>query len=221
VLVPALRAAGLGSVDLMILTHEDADHIGGALTVLESIEVARLASSLPAGHALNTLVEGAHRCAAGTAWEWDGVRFELLHPPVRHESLRRNDQSCVLRVASAGGAMLLTGDIERSAESRLVERGASFLKADVLLVPHHGSRSSSSREFIAAVAPRWAVVTAGYRSRFGHPSAEVLERYRDAGVSVLRTDLHGAVFVRLGPGAVEALGERLRAPRYWRRMPPV
>jgi competence protein ComEC len=221
VLVPALRAAGLGSVDLMILTHEDADHIGGALTVLESVEVARLASSLPAGHALNTLVEGPRRCIAGTAWEWDGVRFELVHPPGRHESLRRNDQSCVLRVASTGGAMLLTGDIERSAESTLVEHGTDFLKADVLLVPHHGSRSSSSREFIAAVAPRWAVVTAGYRSRFGHPSAEVLERYRAAGVSILRTDLDGAVFVRLGPGAVEASGERLRAPRYWRRMPPV
>jgi competence protein ComEC len=149
------------------------------------------------------------------------VRFEIVHPPGRQESLRRNDQSCVLRVASAGGAMLLTGDIERSAESTLVERGMDSLKADVLLVPHHGSRSSSSGEFIAAVAPRWAVVTAGYRSRFGHPSAEVLERYRAAGVTILRTDFDGAVFVRLGPGAVEALGERLRAPRYWRRMPPV
>jgi competence protein ComEC len=103
----------------------------------------------------------------------------------------------------------------------LVERGADFLKADVLLVPHHGSRSSSSREFIAAVAPRWAVVATGYRSRFGHPSAEVLERYRAAGVSILRTDLDGAVLVRLGAGSVEASGERLRAPRYWRRTPPV
>ena len=221
VLVPALRAAGLGSVDLMILTHEDADHIGGALTVLESVEVARLASSLPAGHALNTLVEGPRRCVAGTAWEWDGVRFELVHPPGRHESLRRNDQSCVLRVASAGGAMLLTGDIERSAESTLVERGRDSLKADVLLVPHHGSRSSSSREFIAAVAPRWAIVPAGYRNRFGHPAREVLERYARAGVTVLRTDRDGAVSAVLNGHAPRVSTERSRAPRYWRRTPPV
>lgn len=204
----------------MILTHEDADHIGGALTVLESVPVASLSSSLPAAHALNTLVAGARRCYAGAAWEWDGVRFELVHPP-QDEALRRNNQSCVLRIASGGGAMLLTGDIERSAESMLVERGGSLLKADVLLVPHHGSRTSSSEEFIAAVAPRWAVVPAGYRSRFGHPSAEVLERYRAAGASILRTDRDGAVFVRLGRERVEAGGERLRAPRYWRRMPAV
>ncbi|TAK80965.1 MAG: DNA internalization-related competence protein ComEC/Rec2 [Betaproteobacteria bacterium] len=221
VVVPALRAAGLGSVDLLILTHEDTDHIGGALSVLESVEVARLASSLPAGHTLNTLIDGPRRCIAGETWEWDGVRFEFLHPPGAYAQLRRNDQSCVLRVASAGGAMLLTGDIERSAESALTEREGHSLRADVLLVPHHGSRSSSTREFIGAVAPRWAVVAAGYRSRFGHPNAEVLERYREAGASILRTDRDGAVLVRLGRGAVEASGERVRDPRYWRRMPPV
>jgi competence protein ComEC len=218
VVVPALRAAGLASVDLMILTHEDMDHIGGALTVLESIEVASLSSSLSPEHALNTLVAGPRRCLAGTAWEWDGVRFELVHPPSTDERLRRNDQSCVLRIASAGGAMLLTGDIQRLGELSLLDKN---VKADVLLVPHHGSRTSSSREFIAAVAPRWAVVPAGYRSRFGHPSTEVLERYRAAGVSILRTDLDGAVFVRLGRDAVEAGGERLREPRYWRRVPRV
>jgi len=219
VVVPSLRAAGLASVDLMILTHEDADHIGGALTVLESVEVASLASSLPAGHALNTLVAAPRRCSAGMQWEWDGVRFELLHPPPGAEQLRRNNQSCVLRVASSGGAMLLTGDIEQSAESALIGSGGHFLKADVMLVPHHGSRSSSSAEFIAAVAPRWAVVPAGYRSRFGHPSAEVLGRYRAAGAAVLRTDLDGAVSVRLGRNRIEVRGERLRDPRYWRRAP--
>ncbi|OGA73377.1 MAG: DNA internalization-related competence protein ComEC/Rec2 [Betaproteobacteria bacterium RIFCSPLOWO2_12_FULL_65_14] len=218
VVVPALRAAGLASVDLMILTHEDMDHIGGALTVLESVEVTSLSSSLPPAHALNTLVAGPRRCLAGAAWEWDGVRFELVHPPSTGERLRRNNQSCVLRIASGGGAMLLTGDIERLAELSLLDKN---VKADVLLVPHHGSGTSSSREFIAAVAPRWAVVPAGYRSRFGHPSAEVLERYRSAGAAILRTDLDGAVLVRLGRDAVEASGERLREPRYWRRMPPV
>jgi competence protein ComEC len=95
------------------------------------------------------------------------------------------------------------------------------VKADVVLVPHHGSRSSSTQEFISAVAPRWAVVPAGYRNRFGHPSAEVLERYRAAGVAVLRTDLDGAVHVVLERGTARVEGERARRPRYWRSVPPV
>jgi competence protein ComEC len=221
IVVPALRGAGVGSLDLMVLTHDDADHVGGALTVLESVEVASLASSLPAAHALNALVAAPRRCVAGARWQWDGVRFEFLHPPSGHDSPRRNNQSCVLRVASDGGAMLLTGDIERAGEAALIEARSDSLKADVMLVPHHGSRSSSSREFIAAVGPRWAVVAAGYRSRFRHPSAEVLGRYRAAGARVLRTDLDGAVFVLLGRNEIRVGGERLRNPRYWRRGPPV
>jgi competence protein ComEC len=106
--------------------------------------------------------------------------------------------------------MLLTGDIERAAEMQILGQ-----KADVLLVPHHGSRTSSSAEFIAAVAPRWAVVPAGYRNRFGHPNREVLERYRAAGVQVLRTDLDGAVSVRLAAASIEVQTERRRRQRYW------
>jgi competence protein ComEC len=111
--------------------------------------------------------------------------------------------------------MLLTGDIERAAELVLLEK---IPRTEVLLVPHHGSRSSSSAEFIAAVAPRWAVVTAGYRNRFGHPAREVLERYARANVPVLRTDLDGAVHVLLKPGAIRVEAERRLRPRYWRRV---
>ena len=116
--------------------------------------------------------------------------------------------------------MLLTGDIERQAENALLQKSKS-LKSDVLLVPHHGSRTSSTAEFIAAVAPRWAVVPVGYRSRFGHPTREVLERYRAAGVSILRTDLDGAVQIQLLNEGVQASTERSSAPRYWRAPPPV
>jgi competence protein ComEC len=218
VLLPALRAAGAPALDLMVLTHDDADHTGGALTVLESIEVFGLASSLPQAHPLNTLVAAPRRCAAGTRWEWDGVAFEFLHPPAGPQRARRNDQSCVLRIAAGGSAMLLTGDIERAAEQRLA---ALAPRAEVMLVPHHGSRSSSSAEFIAAVAPRWAVVAVGYRSRFHHPSAEVLSRYAAAGATVRRTDLDGAVHVLLQPGGAQVLAERELRPRYWRRVPGV
>ncbi|HEV3011143.1 MAG TPA: ComEC/Rec2 family competence protein, partial [Burkholderiales bacterium] len=217
VVLPLLRGAGIRGVDMMVLSHEDIDHLGGALTVLEAVEVEALASSLARGHALNALVGTAGRCGAGRAWEWDGVRFEFLHPQAGWETARRNNQSCVLRVDAGGTSMLLTGDIERAAEWFLVER--TIPRTDVLLVPHHGSRTSSSAEFIAAVAPTWAVVPAGYRNRFGHPAREVLERYAGAGVRVLRTDLDGAVSVRLKKEHLEVSAERARSPRYWRPHP--
>ena len=214
VAVPLLRALGISRVDALVLTHEDSDHLGGALTVLESVPTGRLATSLPGTHPLHALAP-ARACAAGERWEWDGVRFEFLHPGPGAQGARRNDRSCVLRVAAKGGAMLLTGDIERAAEAELLARNAA-LRSDVLLVPHHGSRTSSSVEFLRAVAPRWAVAAAGYRSRFGHPHPDVLERYAAAGVRVLRTDLDGAVHIRLGT-QVDVDSERSRQPRYWRR----
>jgi competence protein ComEC len=215
IVLPALRGAGLARLDTMVLSHEDVDHVGGALSVLEAVEVDTLASSLPAGHALNALTTSALRCRRGLSWEWDGVRFEMLHPAdATARPARRNDLSCVLRVASAGGSMLLTGDIERASETALLQ-AAKGVKNDVLLVPHHGSRTSSTTDFIAAVGPRWAVVPTGYRNRFGHPHRDVLERYRFAGAEILRTDLHGAVSVTLGARHVEVQAERHRRQRYW------
>ena len=218
ILVPELRSRGTSRVDLMVLTHEDSDHIGGALTVLETMEVEVLASSLPPRHPLNALAQLARRCRAGESWDWDGVRFAFLHPRAGDASVRRNNQSCVLRITARGTSMLLTGDIERPAELALVSNPQA--QAEIVLAPHHGSRSSSSAEFIARVAPRWAIVAAGYRNRFGHPSAEVLERYRAAGATVLRTDRDGAIHVMLKNGELRVEGERARRPRYW-RMPRV
>jgi competence protein ComEC len=215
IVVPLLRGAGIRSLDMLVVSHEDIDHLGGALTVLETFEVQALASSLPRGHSLNSLVALPSRCAAGTRWQWDGVHFEFLHPQPGSQSARRNNQSCVLRVAAGGASMLLTGDIERAAEWTLVEK---VPKTDVLLVPHHGSRTSSTEEFISAVAPRWAVVPAGYRNRFGHPAREVLERYERAQVGVLRTDLDGAVTIVLKNEVAEVSAQRARYPRYWRRI---
>jgi competence protein ComEC len=211
VVVPAMRGAGLERLDLLVLSHEDSDHIGGALSVLESLEVEGVASSLSTGHPLRGLIAAPRRCAAGEAWEWDGVRFEFL-TPAWSGVVKRNDLSCVLRIAAAGGAMLLTGDIERTAEKALL---SSAVRSDVLLVPHHGSRTSSTPEFIAAVAPRWAVVAAGYRNRFGHPNGEVLERYRSAGAQIARTDLQGSISIRLTADGVGVESERTRRGRYW------
>lgn len=209
VIVPALRGDGVAALDLLVLSHEDGDHLGGALSVLESFEVRSLASSLPEGHPLHGLAASAHRCARGEAWNWDGVHFEFLNFGEARSS--RNNGSCVLRIAAAGHAVLLTGDIERRAELELVSGGS--LKSDVVLVPHHGSRTSSTPEFVAAVAPLWAIVPVGYRSRFGHPHPQVLERYRDAGARIARTDLDGAIHVKLNE--LQVWREREARGRYW------
>ncbi len=213
VVVPALRGAGIARVDLMVLTHEDTDHVGGALSVLESLEVEAIASSLAPQHPLNALAVSPRRCRAGERWQWDGVRFEFLHPPAGASAARRNNQSCVLRIATAGGSMLLTGDIERSAEEELLK--SAFVKSDIVLVPHHGSRSSSSPAFVAAVQPRYAIVPVGYRNRFGHPVPEVLARYGGAGARLLRTDADGAILVKLDGNAPVLDAERRRRGRYW------
>jgi len=146
------------------------------------------------------------------------VTFAFEHPPpgwYSAERLKTNDMSCVLRIASPAGAVLLTGDIEAKSELAMVRDGATQ-PADVLVVPHHGSRTSSTPDFIAAVAPRFAVFAAGYRNRFGHPRGDVLERYRDAGARLLRTDLQGAVTIDIEPGRpIQVTTERQRQRRYW------
>jgi competence protein ComEC len=143
----------------------------------------------------------------------------MLHPAgaAYEEAARKsNDLSCVLRITSTAGTVLLTGDIEAGSESELLLRDAAGLRAEVLVVPHHGSRTSSTPPFIAAVSPRLAVIAAGYRNRFGHPRGEILARYARAGAARPRTDLEGAITVSLAPGRpIEAIGERERRRRYW------
>jgi competence protein ComEC len=213
-----VRAIGVQRLDAMIVTHNDNDHAGGAASVVENFEVDAFLSSLPRGHPLLGSVADAQRCAAGAAWEWDGVRFAILHPAdAGARAKKSNDLSCVLKVSAGARAMLLTGDIEKPAEAELLQRDAAAVAADVLLVPHHGSRTSSSAEFLAAVGAAAAVVPVGYRNRFGHPNAEVMERY--AAIRVLRTDRDGAVTVRLSPEGVGIEQQRRVRRRYWHGAP--
>jgi len=221
IIAPYLRAAGIERLDALIVTHNDIDHSGGAASVLENFEVDAIFSSLAAGHPLLGLAPDARRCAVGQAWNWDGVRFEILHPGSAEARVKKsNDLSCVLKVSAGSHAMLLTGDIERTAEADLLARAPGALPADVLLVPHHGSRTSSSAEFLAAVRPSAAVVPVGYRNRFGHPNAEVLERYRNAGTMLWRTDQEGAVTVYLRQDRFEMKSQRRETMRYWHDAPP-
>ena len=211
VLVPLLRALG-ERVDTLMLSHRDADHTGGAAAVLAMQPQAALVSSIEDDHALQALRK-AVRCEAGQRWRWDGVDFEVLHPQAGDYAAgaKSNAMSCVLRIATGRQSALLAGDIELAQETRLV--GLS-VRADVLLVPHHGSKTSSSAAFLKAVQPRIAIVQAGYRNRFGHPAPPVLERYRQQGVQVLQSPQCGAAWWRSArPGTIEC--QRAIAFRYW------
>ena len=227
IIAPMLRASGVTQLDGMVVSHQDVDHSGGALSLLQTVPVTWLASSLPDHNAIirTRRAEGrtALRCVAGQRWVWDGVEFTMLHPTEAHyinPKTKTNDLSCVVHVANATGSALLTGDIEARTEVNLIERDAAALRADLLIVPHHGSRTSSTSAFIAAVQPAIAVFTPGYRNRFGHSRNEIVERYAAARVRTYRTDYEGALSFAFEPGAtLSPRAERDSNRRYWRAAP--
>ena len=222
IIVPFLRSQGIGRLDTLIVSHRDLDHSGGAASVLAAVPVETFVSSLRADHELVRLAARSAttaRCVAGQQWDWDGVRFTVLHPPPPNyavEGLKTNDLSCVVRVATPHASALVTGDIEARSETQLLRYDSRWLAADVLVVPHHGSRTSSTLAFVAAVHPQLAIFAAGYRNRFGHPRADVVERYADRGAVARRTDLEGALTLTLSSaGPVQATAARETQRRYW------
>lgn len=198
-LLPHLRARGARRVDRLVVSHPDQDHAGG---------VAVLTAALPVG-------EAALPCRRGDAWSWDAVRFEVLHPPADAAG-SDNDRSCAIRVTGAGGTALLLADPESAAEREM--RGLP-LAADVVLLPHHGSRTSSSPDLVARVGARIGVVSAGFGNRWNLPAGEIVARWRAAGTTVISTADEGAVTIRFGPrpGAMRVEAERRANPRWWRR----
>jgi competence protein ComEC len=237
VIAPYLKARGIAALDAVIVTHSDSDHAGGALAVLGSVAVGWVASSLASQHAIVLAAPQHRRCQDGQRWTWDGVHFEMLHPTAASygdRTLSPNARSCVLKIEAGGKSILLAGDIEAAQETQLLARSSSTLqghvvqadglkvdglkvdglKADVLLAPHHGSGTSSTRAFLLAVQPTLALFQVGYRNRYRHPKPEVFERYRQLGIDRLRTDVSGALTLQFGP--VLTLTEyRREHARYW------
>ncbi|WP_394757151.1 DNA internalization-related competence protein ComEC/Rec2 [Rhodoferax sp.] len=218
VLVPLLRALDV-RLDTLLLSHRDSDHTGGALALLAMQPQVTLLSSIEATNELQA-VHPVTRCVAGQRWRWDGVDFEVLHPQANdYGAVRKsNAMSCTLRLSNGVQSALLVGDIEQAQEARLLSEGAK-LKADVLLVPHHGSKTSSSAAFLDAVQPQLALVQAGYRNRFGHPAASVLARYQERHIQVIDSPHCGAAtWQSKRPELV--LCERQQAERYWQHRVP-
>lgn len=217
VILPYLRGRGIERLDALVVSHSDLDHVGGADAVLATLDVGELLSSLAATHPLLPKAGRQRRCVAGQEWTWDGVRFEMLGPDpaiYANARLKANARSCVLRVSAAGTAILLAADIEAAQEAELVARAGERLRAQVLLVPHHGSGTSSTAAFLAAVRPELALFQVGYRNRYRHPKKQVVERYQALGIAQMRTDQSGAIALDSADG-LKPRAYRIEHARYW------
>lgn len=212
-LIPWLRARGVRRIDRLVLSHDDSDHTGGAGALLDSLPVA----DLIAGPRIRAPVP-SRACRRGERWRWDGVEFRILHP-ARESSGSDNDNSCVLHIAGAGGSALLLADLEAHAEEELLSLTPA---ADVVLIPHHGSRTSSGPQLVDAVGARIGIVSAGFGNRWNLPDPGVIARWRAAGTTVLNTADVGAVTVNFAarPGDLEIQAHRLESRRWWRRGAP-
>jgi competence protein ComEC len=218
VLVPMLRSLDV-QLDLLVISHRDTDHSGGAASVLASQPSAEVLSSIEDSHALQ-LLRPVKRCLSGQSWIWDGVLFEVIHPAESDyaSSTRANALSCVLRISNGAQTVLLTGDIEKQQEQKLAASDVD-LKADLLLVPHHGSKTSSSEAFLDAVSPTMAIVQSGYRNRYGHPADIVMQRYASRKISILNSPSCGAFFWE-STQATTWRCHRQVAQRYWHHRLP-
>lgn len=210
VVLPYLRAQGIRKLDMLMVSHGDLDHIGGAASLQAAMPVQAVLSSVPA-----KLGAAAQFCTRGMHWVWDEVAFDILHPlPRQNLNARDNDRSCVLRIRTRRYAVLLPGDIEAGAETALVQHYGKALRSDVLVVPHHGSKTSSSELFLDHVRPDIALFPIGWLNRYGHPHADVAARYRQRNIRRYDTAQHGAIRVQMGD-TIEVNGYRKTYRRYW------
>ncbi len=213
VVLPYLNRRHIKSIDMLLVSHGDNDHIGGVKSLLENIAVSQVYSSAPV-----LLDNGvALRCERGRAWHWDGVRFQILHPESINKLEKENNQSCVLMVKSEFGTILLPGDIEREAEYQLLEAYPEQLRADILVAPHHGSKTSSTEAFIKAVQPEFVLYPTGYRNRYRFPYHKVVKQYAVAGASQFETARHGAIIFKLDANGGKSRPQlaRYAQQRYW------
>jgi competence protein ComEC len=208
VITPALAGLGRRAPERIIISHGDLDHAGGLAALLKHFPAAELVANLPAQSG------NIEPCHSGLAWSHDGFEFQVLHPSTALPYLG-NDSSCVLSVQGQGASVLFTGDISSAIENRL--RTTIPTPHRILFVPHHGSKTSSSTEFISAVRPEAAIATASLGNRFGFPRDEIRQRYIDAGSNFWSTGECGAVRILItADGNIHAESARRKRNKIWR-----
>ena len=211
-IVPALRAIQVNRLDKVVVSHADNDHAGGLQAIQEQLPIDSLQASYP--------MPGSTACRKGAVWTWDGVRFEYLWP-IAGQDGSENDNSCVLRIEAGGRSVLLTGDISENTERQLLASYGGWLSSEIILVPHHGSKTSSSAAFLQAVKPKLALVSSGFQNRFRHPNHQVVQRYHMQGAKVVNSVDSGWAELESGPGGWRWLNRaRVDGRRYWHRASP-
>jgi competence protein ComEC len=218
IVIPYLRGEGISKLDGFVVSHNDIDHSGGAASVLAKMLVGWLASSYDLPTEMQ-LPAKQLKCFAGQHWVWDKVKFEVLHPSIEsYENLeiKDNNRSCVIKITSQFGSILLTGDIEKDVELELLHINKDVLASDILVVPHHGSKTSSTLDFIQAVNAKQVIFTVGYLNRFKHPKPEVEQRYADTGSTLFRPDDAGALLLNFNAAqATQTEQWRMTHRKYW------
>jgi len=212
VVLPFLRYQGIRHLDMLMISHGDNDHSGGAASLLANLPVTTISSSVKNWADLG----GGQYCQAGQRWEWDGVQFTVLSPDQQIYA-SENDQSCVLKIMGSNHSFLLTGDIEQAAETRLVDRYGETLHSSVLIAPHHGSKTSSSLTFLEKVKPSWVLIPAGHMNRFGFPHPQVLKRYQNMNLKSFSAGENGAISVKTSEAGLDVKLSRQETKRYWMR----
>ncbi|MBH1971977.1 DNA internalization-related competence protein ComEC/Rec2 [Moraxellaceae bacterium AER2_44_116] len=219
IITPYLRWSGVSRLDRLMISHNDSDHTGGADALLAQIPIQQVFySALPEGYTLPKNMSQQH-CQAGQHWQWEQVHFAVLSPIVGQHYDKDNNRSCVLRVSGQGFSVLLTGDMETPAEKILLDTNSTPLASQILLLGHHGSKTSTSPEFLAAVNPQLAIVSAGYRNQFGHPSAPVIERLNAKHITIDNTITQGTLIYQLSPTATIQKEVWRERGHYWLNSP--
>ncbi len=210
VIIPFLKHQNIAHPDLLVVSHGDRDHIGGSKALLTKYPGLRVLTSVEE----EMFHSNVDKCVAGQRWQWDGVDFEILSPS-HPEDYQGNNSSCVLKVSNDQHSILLAGDIEQAAESRLIRTSADKLSAKLLIAPHHGSKTSSSLNFIDKVSPEIAVFPVGYRNRFGFPKQDIISRYESRQVNILNTARDGALLFRFDDQEMIISRYRHDNQRFW------
>lgn len=209
VVIPFLKSKGISKVDVLLISHGDNDHIGGAESIIKQSQVDQVLTS--AKRLLK--VNRSKLCLEGQLWVWDQVVFEILSPPVGVLQTENNN-SCVLQLRAKHGNILLTGDIEQSAENWLLENKRDKLKSEVLIAPHHGSNTSSTRPFLEQIKAEYILIPVGYKNRFSFPHKAVVRRYLKSNAMIMTTAQQGALIVELKNGRVAVRSERSIQGKY-------
>ena len=203
-ILPYFQRLGINKLDRVVVSHGDADHAGGLNAISKELDIGILL----VGESISQPYSDCHSAAP---WHWGEVEFVFL---THLSGQKGNNSSCVLRISVAGKQLLLTGDIEKQAEIKLLENGLD--KYDIVIAPHHGSLSSSTKEFVERTVPSFVIFSTGYANQWYFPKNKVVKRYTDVGAKVLVTHQNGAIIVKQNStGKLELSTERSNSPHFW------